>query len=125
MSLSYDLGKNGELQAIEFLKQKGYVIRAINWRYRYKELDIVADFGNELHVIEVKTRTSALWQTGNELVGRRKQKNIIDAAEAYVILNGTDKNVVFDIIYILDTGTGCKIELISDAFSACESGNLN
>ncbi|MDR2467010.1 MAG: YraN family protein [Prevotellaceae bacterium] len=120
MSLSYDLGKNGELQAIEFLKQKGYIVRAINWRYRYKELDIVAELGNELHIIEVKTRTSARWQPTGELVGRRKQKNIIDAAEAYVLLNGIDKNVVFDIVHILDTPTGCTIELLADAFSACE-----
>jgi putative endonuclease len=121
MSLSHELGKQGEQQAIDFLRAKGYSILDLNWRYQHKEIDIVAEYDNELHIIEVKTRTSAVWQAINEIVGATKQKNMIAAADAYVQQNDIDKNVVFDIVYIVQTGEKESIELISDAFHSYDS----
>ncbi|MDR1583567.1 MAG: YraN family protein [Prevotellaceae bacterium] len=121
MSLSYELGKRGEKQAVNFLQEKGYSILDVNWRYQHKEIDIVAEYEGDLHIVEVKTRTSAIWQTIDEIVGIAKQKNIIVAAEAYVQQNDINKNVVFDIIYIVQTGTKEHIELIEDAFHVYDS----
>jgi putative endonuclease len=121
MSLSYELGKQGEQQAIDFLRKKGYSILNVNWRYQHKEIDIVAEYDNELHIVEVKTRTSAIWQTIDEIVGITKQKNIIAAADAYIQQNNIDKNVFFDIVYIVQTGEKEQIELISNAFNAYDS----
>ncbi|MDR2286589.1 MAG: YraN family protein [Prevotellaceae bacterium] len=123
MSLSHELGKQGEQQAIDFLREKGYSILDVNWRYQHKEIDIVAEHNNELHIIEVKTRTSAIWQTVNEIVGATKQKNMIAAADAYIQKNDIDKNVVFDIVYIVQTGEKEQIELICDAFHSYDSEN--
>ena len=125
MSLSYNLGKTGERQAIEFLTQRGYVVREINWRYNNKELDVVADYNDELHVIEVKTRSHSSCQNSGNVVGRQKQRHIIKAAEYYAALNETNKNIVFDIIYILDVKPECKPEFIPDAFSPYESGKIH
>jgi putative endonuclease len=114
---SHELGKQGEKQAVDFLQEKGYSILDVNWRHRHKELDIIAEYNDELHIVEVKTRTSSLWQTVGEIVGISKRKNIIAAAEAYIQQNNIDKNIVFDIIYIVRTGEKEDIELIPNAFS--------
>jgi putative endonuclease len=118
MSLSYELGKQGEKQAIAFLQEKGYSVLNVNWRYQHKEIDIVAEYNDELHIVEVKTRTSAVWQAIDEIVGIAKQKNMIAAADAYIQQNNMNKNVVFDIVYIIYTAGNEHIELITDAFHA-------
>jgi len=117
MYSSHELGKQGEKLAVNFLRKKGYSILDVNWRHQHKELDIVAEYNDELHIVEVKTRSSGLWQTVGEIVGISKQKNMIAAAEAYIQQNNVDKNIVFDIIYIIQTGNKEDIELISNAFS--------
>ncbi|MDR0725951.1 MAG: YraN family protein [Prevotellaceae bacterium] len=121
MLSSHELGKQGEQQAIDFLREKGYSIVDINWRYQHKEIDILAEYNDELHIVEVKTRTSAVWQTIDEIVGATKQKNIIAAADAYVQQNNINKNVVFDIVYIVQIGRNQRIELIQDAFHSYDS----
>ncbi|MDR2382473.1 MAG: YraN family protein [Prevotellaceae bacterium] len=118
---SYEFGKQGEQQAIDFLSKKGYSIIEVNWRYQHKEIDIVAECNDELRIVEVKTRTSAVWQTIDEIVGATKQKNIIAAADAYMQQNNVDKNVVFDIVYIVQNDIKQRIELIQDAFHSYDS----
>jgi putative endonuclease len=117
----YELGKQGEQQAIDFLREKGYSIIEVNWKYQHKEIDIVAEYNDELHIVEVKTRTSVVWQTIDEIVGATKQKNIIAAADAYMQQNDIDKNVVFDIVYIVQIDREQRIELIRDAFHSYDS----
>jgi putative endonuclease len=121
MSVSQELGKQGEQQAVDFLREQGYSILDVNWRYQHKEIDIVAEYNDELHIVEVKTRTSAMWQSIDEIVGATKQKNMIAAADAYIQLNNINKDVVFDIVYILQTGGKKHIELICDAFHSYDS----
>jgi putative endonuclease len=121
MLSSHELGKQGEQQAINFLREKGYSILDVNWRYQHKEIDIVAEYDNELHIVEVKTRTSAVWQAIDEMVGATKQRNMIAAADAYIQQNNINKNVVFDIVYILQIGEKKHIELIQDAFHSYDS----
>jgi putative endonuclease len=121
MLSSYEFGKQGEQQAIDFLREKGYSIVDVNWRYQHKEIDIVAEYNDELHIVEVKTRTSSVWQTIDEIVGATKQKNIIAAADAYVQQNNIDKDVVFDIVYIVQINGKQSIELIPDAFHSYDS----
>ena len=38
-----EIGKNGEYQAVEFLKENGYRIREQNWRLGKFEIDIIAE----------------------------------------------------------------------------------
>jgi putative endonuclease len=121
MISSHELGKQGEQQAVDFLRKKGYSILDVNWRYQHKEIDIVAEYGNELHIVEVKTRTSAVWQAIDEIVGATKQRNMLVAADAYVQQNNINKSIVFDIVYILQTGEKMHIELIQDAFHSYDS----
>ena len=48
-----EFGKEGEEEAAAYLIDKGYSIRHRNWHCGKKELDIVAEYRNELIVIEV------------------------------------------------------------------------
>jgi putative endonuclease len=121
MISSHELGKEGEQQAVDFLREKGYSILDVNWRYQHKEIDIVAEYDSELHIVEVKTRTSAVWQAIDEIVGAAKQKNMLVAADAYVQQNNINKSIVFDIVYILQIGEKKHIELIQDAFHSYDS----
>ena len=56
MAKHNELGKLGEELATQFLTEKGYEILEKNWRNKHKEIDIVAKDGNELVIVEVKTR---------------------------------------------------------------------
>ncbi|GAA4284943.1 YraN family protein [Brevibacterium daeguense] len=53
------LGRRGELIAVEHLIDQGWEIIATNWRCRHGEIDVIADDGDSLVFVEVKTRTSA------------------------------------------------------------------
>ena len=57
------VGKAGEDLAAGFLESLGFTLLQRNWRSRYGELDIIAADGNELVIVEVKTRTGLI--TGN------------------------------------------------------------
>lgn len=51
------IGRHGEDVAARFLAEAGYVVVERNWRGTRGELDIVAWDGDEIVVVEVKTRT--------------------------------------------------------------------
>src|SRR3989344_5191942 len=49
------LGTMGEDRAILFLKEHGFSIIERNYAKKWGEIDVVAQKGNELHFVEVKT----------------------------------------------------------------------
>jgi putative endonuclease len=51
------LGRRGEQLAVEYLKCRGLVVLARNWRCRDGEIDVVAADRGQLVVCEVKTRS--------------------------------------------------------------------
>jgi putative endonuclease len=111
------LGKDGEEFAIEYVKANGYKVLNTNWRHGHKELDIVTLKENMLVVFEVKTRVTNYWEEPKDAVRIRKQKNIIDAADAYVHKYDLNFEVQFDIISLVNKGTTFELEHIHDAFS--------
>jgi len=113
---SKELGERGEAIAAEYLARKGYKIRHRNWRYGHKELDIVATHNNTLIIVEVKTRWTSYWEEPKESVRRKKQKLIIEAAEAYVQHYDINTDVQFDIVSIVLQGEKHELEHIPDAF---------
>lgn len=66
------LGRHGEQIATEFLQARGLRILARNWRCREGEIDILAQDGNALVVVEVKTRSGRSHGTAFEAVTREK-----------------------------------------------------
>ncbi|MEN9558161.1 MAG: hypothetical protein RL141_530 [Candidatus Parcubacteria bacterium] len=49
-------GRRGEELAVPFFVRRGYRVVAQNWSCRFGELDLVIQKGDELRIIEVKTR---------------------------------------------------------------------
>ncbi|HAV14933.1 MAG TPA: YraN family protein [Candidatus Pacebacteria bacterium] len=56
ISNTVDRGKRGEAIVVEYLRKRGYTIRATNLHFRYGELDIVAEKDGALVVVEVKSQ---------------------------------------------------------------------
>ncbi|MDP3986196.1 MAG: YraN family protein [Candidatus Veblenbacteria bacterium] len=78
-------GGLGEAAARSYLEERGYVVLAQNWHAgRWGEIDIVAQEGNELIFVEVKTRRGAGFGYPEEAVNRAKQAKLRGAAQAYL-----------------------------------------
>ncbi len=110
------LGKKGEELAKQYLVEKGYKIRHLNWRHKKNEIDIIAKKNNFLVVIEVKTRTNDYFENPKEAVTKKKQKNIINATEAYINEYDINLETRFDIVAVTLSNNKKEIEHIKDAF---------
>ena len=117
MTATGERGKQGERMALEYLKMQGYVLLEQNWRYGHKELDLVMRQGETVVFVEVKARSSAAFGTPGEAVTARKQRNLIDAANMYLIKHGLiDTPARMDVAEVdLVSGTVTHIE---NAFGA-------
>ena len=111
-----ELGKKGELLAINFLVKNGYRILDKNWRYQKAEIDIIAQKKETLAVIEVKTRSSIDFGNPQDFVNPKKIKLLVSAIDEYIISKDLDVNVRFDIIAIVREGNNFTIEHLEDAF---------
>ena len=109
-------GLEGERAAAEYLQEKGYTVLDMNWRYLRTELDIICRKDSLLVVTEVKTRTSSDYGEPELAVDNKKQRNLVKAANAYVIQNNLDVEVRFDIISVLLQSGKPEINHIKDAF---------
>jgi putative endonuclease len=77
------LGARGELIAAEHLRQRGYRLLATNWRTAAGEIDIIAQDGDTLVFVEVRTRRGIGFGSPEESVTAAKQARLIALAEAY------------------------------------------
>jgi putative endonuclease len=101
MAQHNETGFAGEKLAEEWLVARGYKIREANWRYRHLEVDLIAEKGDTLHFVEVKTRRSTKFGNPEESINKQKMKNLKDAAEQYQHLNPGWKWIQFDVLAIL------------------------
>ena len=77
MTQHIELGKRGEELAQKMLREKGYEIVETNWRFDKDEIDIVAREGNELIIVEVKTRSTDLYGHPEDAVDQQKENFLI------------------------------------------------
>ena len=119
MAIHNQIGREGELAAKNYLESKGYIILELNWRNKRLEVDIIAHKGNILVFCEVKSRTSSLFGEPESFVDKRKQKNIIKSAGAYIGRKKWQGEARFDIIAVLFVKGQAQINHIKDAFG-CE-----
>ena len=116
MATHLETGKKGEELAAEYLLHKGYKILHKNWRNRQYEIDLVARDGDNLVVVEVKTRHSPSLVEPEFAVDKQKQKLLVRAANSYVLKHGINLNTRFDIIAITIHEEQAHIHHIPDAF---------
>jgi putative endonuclease len=110
------LGKKGEDLALQYLRKKGFTLLERNWRFRHKEVDIIAADGRDLVFVEVKTRSNEWFGTPEEAVDDKKQRYLMDAAEAYIRANNIDTNIRFDVVSIILKPGYQSIDRIEEAF---------
>lgn len=94
-------GKLGEKFAAERLLSDGYAILERNYHTRYGEIDIIAQKGDILAFVEVKTRAKNFLARPCEAVGASKQKKLITSASIYLAANSSDKQPRFDVFEVV------------------------
>ncbi len=77
------LGRRGEQLAAEHLQQRGYRLLARNVRTPSAEIDLVAMDGEELALVEVRTRRGRAFGTAAESITAAKQAKLRLAAAEY------------------------------------------
>ena len=116
-SARVDLGKAGEKAAAHLLQKLGYEVVGAGFLARRGELDLVCRRGNELLVVEVKTRTSDAFGTPVEAVGSRKRRALMSAAAEYRALAGWRGAIRYAVVgLILQPDGSFSVELIEDPF---------
>ncbi|MCK4650725.1 YraN family protein [Candidatus Babeliales bacterium] len=112
------LGIDGELIIANFLEKKNFKILAKNYRTKYGEIDLIAQKGELIVFVEVKTRKTRYFPIST-VVTTRKQKKIIKTAKFFILSNNViDKVCRFDIATIVQYSSGHEIEYIENAFFA-------
>jgi len=109
-------GKKGEAKALEHLRKEGFDVVTTNWRQGHLEIDIIAKEGNQLVIVEVKSRHSDRWGEPETTVDKKKQRFLALAANEYIYQTNYMGETRFDIIGILFTPQGHQLVHIRDAF---------
>ncbi|MBI2299922.1 MAG: YraN family protein [Armatimonadetes bacterium] len=112
-------GRQAEDLAERELRRLGYQILARNWECPAGELDIVARDGEDLVVVEVKSRSTEDWGGPEGAISPSKRRKLSRLMLWYVTLNELgDVNCRFDVVAIVKAGEGRpeRIEVYQDAF---------
>lgn len=110
-------GKMGEQMAAKYLTDKRYVILEHNYRRGHLEIDLIALDGDELVIVEVKSRAYDTILHPEEAVDHKKRLNLIRLANEYVKTHGRKENVRFDIVSIVSNANGTEIRHLKNAYN--------
>lgn len=110
------IGGRGETLALSYLTERGCIPVCRNYRAGHKEIDLIVRDGAYLVFVEVKARSSSAFGTPGAFVDKRKQRNLILAAETYLMEHGgPDVPARFDVAEVyLQTG---RVNWIQNAFT--------
>ncbi|MFC7774745.1 YraN family protein [Flavobacterium sp. GCM10027622] len=111
-----DLGKQGEVAAVAYLRENGYEILEQNFVFQKAEIDIIARKRDWLIVVEVKTRSTVEFGSPEDFVNKKKIKLLVKAIDAYVEQTGLDLEIRFDIIAVTKENEKFNIDHLEDAF---------
>ncbi|MEN9394008.1 MAG: hypothetical protein RL362_229 [Bacteroidota bacterium] len=110
-----EIGKNGEYQAAQFLKDNGYQIREQNWRLGKYEIDLIAEKEDNIVFVEVKTR-NGFEIPADRIVLSQQKLRIMKSAHAYIVRFNIMKEPRFDLITIFGEGPQMRISHIESYF---------
>jgi putative endonuclease len=114
-----EVGRRGEEAARAFLSRRGIRILTENFVCAAGEIDLIGRDGGTLVFIEVKTRTSDAFGPPHLAVHRRKQRQIIRAAQWYLAEQGTPEvSCRFDVLALAfpKEGGAPRVDWVRDAF---------
>jgi len=89
------------------LREKGYVILERDWHSKHRDIDIIAQNGETIVFVEVKTRRNNDFGTPLKAVDHQKQQNLLRAINHYIHYRRLDCPWRFDVISIVGT-PGCQ-----------------
>ncbi len=115
------LGKLGEERVAAHLRAKGYIIVKRNWRDRYGEIDIIAEKGNTLVFVEVKTRDENAVVTGVQAIDSKKIRHIQNCAQMFANRFNGNPDIRFDVAEVVvfetaDNSYAWRLNYIENAF---------
>lgn len=84
---NYQKGRRGEDIAESFLVGNGFSIIKKNFHTRFGEIDLVAARGTTLHFVEVKLKVGTDFGTPEEMIDKRKIRQVMKTGEAYLLQN--------------------------------------
>ena len=118
------LGRQGEAAAAAHLAGLGFRIVARNHACRGGEVDLVAEEGDCLCFVEVRTRRLGPIRPA-ETVSGAKQQRVVRAARDYLAIHGIPsvgaRAMRFDVVEVTPHPAGrLEIVLLRDAFEASE-----
>lgn len=120
-------GDRGEKAAVRFLKQLGYRILAQQYRCRTGEIDIIAQDGDRIVFVEVKTRVSTAAGHPTEAITQDKQKKLTQLGLIYLKEHGwLDRPARFDVVSVLwaKDVKEPRIDHYPNAFDAVGEGQM-
>jgi putative endonuclease len=113
-----DLGFCGEAEVGSFLIKQGFNIVARNYYTRYGEIDIIAEKGEVLAFIEVKTRSKKFFSI-LQVITYSKRQRIINTAKHFLLKNSiVDKLCRFDVATVIFKKNKYEVEYLENAFQA-------
>lgn len=101
MSSNRLTGKIGEQRAQDYLISRNFTIRETNVYSKWGELDIIAQKGNKIHFVEVKSRISVRQGMPYEAVSIAKLSHLKRSIQYYIQTNKLQKfKLQLDVISI-------------------------
>lgn len=118
MNQHLELGMQGELAVSKYLEENGFEILDRNYRLRwYGEIDLIAQQGEVVCFIEIKTRTTEYFAT-SQVITKTKQSKIIKTAQQYALKKSLTKKVLrFDVAIVTGKSNEFQINYIPNAFT--------
>lgn len=109
-------GRLGEQITKEYLASKGFTVTETNWRCGNRlEIDLISQQGDVMVFIEVKTRNGK-FMSPESAIDEKKIKQMVKAANAYLMAQEREYSARFDVALIEGTPTEHKLTYIEDAF---------
>ena len=112
-----EFGKTGEQMTAKYLTDKGYVILEHNYRRGHLEIDLIALDGDELVIVEVKSRAYDSILQPEDAVDHKKRLALIRLANEYMKTHNRKENVRFDIVTIVSNANGAEIKHLKNAYN--------
>ncbi|MBE6779454.1 MAG: YraN family protein [Clostridia bacterium] len=116
-----EVGIQGEKRVAHFLRQRGFNVIKRNYQCRFGEIDIIAENGEYILFVEVKTRKQNALISGVEAVDSHKQSRITLSAQDYISKTLCEKQPRFDVAEVTvceksDGSVGYSLKYIENAF---------
>lgn len=110
-------GALGEDAAVSYLESKGWKVLARNFRVRVGEIDVIAQQGDTVAFVEVKSWKSVPREDLARSIGPRKRSRIARAARLFLSRRPdlADAHQRFDVVFLGGAENG--IEHIAGAFN--------